>query len=506
MTEPLGPTPDLGGPDALGSAAAPTASGLARAARSGVIWSGGSRLLGQVIQFAASIVLARLLTPADFGLVGIVYVFAGVASLLKDAGIGTAIVRKPDLRPEDLATGFWINALVGVGFTVLIGLSGPLVAGLFDAPELANLMLLVGITFTLSLHVVPLALLERQLRFKAAAMVELAVVLIGSGCAVAAGFAGLGYYALVVSPVVQAALLSVAFLLITRFRPAGFIDRRAARELWAFSGAYTAANLLTYARTNADPLLVGKVLGQTQLGYYGRSSQAVTLPLQQITHALHRVMLPTFARLRDEQPLQLRQAYLRAVGLIAVAAGLAMGGLAAVADTLVPLLWGGQWLPMVPIVQWLAAAGALLVVGWPTSWLCEVEGRTDRLFQLSVVSAVVTIAISFAAVRYGVVAVSAGLAVSTAIGLIPNVMVAGRLVHVPTWEIVRCLLPGLGGGVAAALVTIEVGQLISGDAPLFARLLLQGTLAAVLALAAMALLDRMLGTRLLQPARELLRR
>ena len=224
--------------------AEPTPS-LAGQARRGLAWSGGSRLFGQVLQFGSSVVLARLLTPRDFGLVATVYVFAGLASLLTEMGIGSAIVRKPQLRREDLATAFWINALVGMGFTIGVGLLGPVLAAVYDAPELVPLMWLAAINFSISVYVVPLALLERSMDFRRIAVTDVVAFLLGAVCAMAAAFGGLGYYSLIVSPLVQSVVRTVLLLSITRFRPSGFIERRAASELWAYTSRYTGANILS---------------------------------------------------------------------------------------------------------------------------------------------------------------------------------------------------------------------------------------------------------------------
>lgn len=464
---------------------------LAVEARRGLVWSSGSRAIGQLLQFGSSIVLARLLTPRDFGLIATVYIFAGLASLLKDMGIASSIVRKRHVSQADLATAFWINALVGVGFTLVVGALGPVLASLYDAPELVALMWLVGVTFTISVHAVPIALLERRMEFRRIARVDVAAFVLGAAAAMTAAANGLGYYSLIVSPIVQALVMSVCFIRMTRFRPHGFIDRAAARELWAYTGGYTGANLLTYVRSNVDGLIVGKMLGQSALGYYGRGMVLVSMPLAQVNTVLHRVMLPTLSRLRDDRK-RLARVYLSTVAVVCVAAGAGMAVLAAVADILVPVIWGQQWLPVVPVVQWLAVAGALQVAAVPTGWICEVEGRTGLLMQLTMLTTTVTVAGIFVGVQFGIVGVAVALAVTAAIDLIPSLLISAHLLRVNPLVAAKHLLPGLLAAGATYAAMTAVSRAIADDVLL--RLVAQGLAAVLVFAVGVLLLDRVLDT------------
>lgn len=484
--------------------APPQEASLAQQARRGLAWSGGSRLLGQVLQFGSSIVLARLLTPRDFGLVATVYIFTGLASLLTDMGIGSAIVRKPHLRREDLATAFWTNAIIGVAFTLVVGLTGPVLADLYDAPELVPLLWLAGLNFSISLHLVPLALLERSMQFGRLARTEVVAFTLGAASAMTAAFAGLGFYSLIVSPLVQSFVLTVLLLWTTRFRPQGFIERRAAAELWAYTRGYTGANILSYLRANADGFVVGRVLGQAPLGYYGRAMVLVSLPLTQITYVLHRVMLPTLSRLREDRP-RLLKAYASSLSTICVVASSGMALLTAMADVLVPFIWGTQWLPVIPIVQWLAVSGALMALAVPNGWLCEVEGRTGLLMRLTVLTSTVTVVGVAVGVQYGVVGVAVSLAVTSALNLAPALMVSTRLLKTGRLSLVRQLLPGFAVGAVVA-IGAEAAQQAIGARPAVVVLGVQAGAAGLLVLATVPLLDRLAGTGIMAAVRALLER
>lgn len=480
------------------------AGGLAKQTRSGLVLSGGSRLYGQILQFGSSIVLARLLSPRDFGLVATVYVFAGVASLLAEMGLGSALVRKRTLSKADLGTAFWMNAFVGVMLTLVVGALGPLLALWYDAPALAGLMWLVAVRFSLSLYVVPLALLERSMSFGRIARIDVTAFTLGAAAAMVAAFSGLGYYSLIVSPLVQSAVQTVLFFATTRFVPRTFIRRESAQELWSYTSRYAGANLLNYVRLNADGFIVGKYIGQAELGFYGRAMVLISLPMQQITDVLHRVMLPTFTRLRDD-PARLFWAYSASLGAIGVVVGTGMAILAASAEVLVPFLWGDQWIPAVPLVGWLAAAGVTHALSVPTGWLCEVEGRTSLLMKLAIVKFVITVGGLLLGVQYGVVGVAAGLALSGLVNLVPSLVVAVRLLDVSMSAVLR----SIGPAVAAAAAAGGVAELVGGAAaalPAVAVLGLQGILGGLAALVCAPIADRVLRTGLLEACGVLLGR
>lgn len=491
-------------PLALPGTGDPPSGGLAKQTRTGLAWGGGSRLYGQVLQFGSSIVLARLLSPRDFGLVATVYVFAGVASLLAEMGLGSSLVRKRTLTQADLGTAFWINAFVGVLLTLVVGALGPLIALWYEAPALAGLMWLVAIRFSISLYVVPLALLERSMGFARIAKIDATAFTLGAVAAMVAAYNGFGYYSLIVSPLVQSAVQLVLFFAATRFVPRTFIRRDSARELWSYTSRYAGANLLNYVRLNADGVLVGKVVGQAELGYYGRAMVLVSLPIRTISEVLHRVMLPTFTRLRDDRS-RLQWAYSASVGVIGLVVGTGMALLAASAQELVPFIWGPQWVPAVPLVAWLALAGVVQSVAVPTGWLCEVEGRTELMMRLAVLSTVVTFTGLLIGVRAGVVGVAAGLALSGVVNVVPSLLVAARLLDCRVVVLLRSLGPGAVAAAAAGGTAYALGQAATA-LPVPALLLLQGLLGGCAALTVTPLADRVFGTGLVDASRVLIGR
>ena len=231
---------------------------MGRAAANGALWSSVGRIGNQALQFLASLVLARILLPEDFGLLASVLVFIAFAELFFDMGMGQALVQRRDLRADDINTVFWLNALGGLAFAGLAAACGPLIADFFGDDRLALLAPVASLTFTANIAVCQLALLQRQMRFRAIAITEIAAALVGYGSAIVMAVQGLGVYALALGPVVVMLTRSAIFWTLHSWRPTGWVTRSSVRRIWGFSGGLLGSNLAYFVDRTADNLLIGK--------------------------------------------------------------------------------------------------------------------------------------------------------------------------------------------------------------------------------------------------------
>lgn len=371
-------------------------------------WSALGRLGSQGLQFLAGLVLARLLLPADFGLMAGVYVVTGFAVIFFDMGLTAALVHQRDEDEESLATAFWLNAIGGLLFVGLLWLAAPLVADFYGDDRLRALVPLSALSFTFSLGVSHVALLQRRMRFRLISLVELAAALIGNVVTVTAALAGLGAYALVTGPVVQSALMSVLFFGTVRWRPRHFITLRALRGLWGFTGGMIGFSLVNFVGRNIDTVLIGKVNGPSELGLYNRGYSLMLLPLQQVSQVVGRVMFPALASIRDDRE-RLQRAYRRAVTIMTALLCPVLVGMAATADGLVPLLWGPRWTATVPILQVLCLAGLPQCLSSSEGWLYQSQGRTNLMFLMGGISTAVGAAGVVVGLHWGALGVAWGV-------------------------------------------------------------------------------------------------
>ncbi|NAZ85192.1 MOP flippase family protein [Kineococcus indalonis] len=371
----------------------------------GAGWSGAARMATQGLQFLVGLVLARLLLPEDFGLLASVYVITGFAVMFFEMGLGAALVHLPRPTERDMSTVFWVNALGGVVFAALVAAAAPLIADFYGQPQLRGIAPLVALSFTLAVGVVHNALLQRRLQFRTAATIEVSSALLGHATTLVAALLGAGALALAYGPLVASGSASVMSWCAVRWWPRHFVSADSFRRLWGFSSGMLGSNVVTYWGRNADNLLIGRFLGATPLGLYNRAYNLMLLPVTQLNGALQRVMFPALAAMQSDHA-RVRRAYLRAVGLVGALTIPFLVGIAAVADGLVPLLWGPNWEATVPLLQVLCIAGVPQCVGTTMGWIFQSQGRTRTMFLVQSASAGVGVVAMVVGLNWGITGVA----------------------------------------------------------------------------------------------------
>jgi PST family polysaccharide transporter len=394
----------------------------------GVLWTGAGQLLRQIIQLGTSLILVRLLAPEDFGLLGMAMFFVGIGQLLADFGMGAAIMHSRSNDPVLLSSCFWLNLGVATLLAASLLLAAPLVAAFYRRTDLVPIMATLSATLLLSgLLVVPSALLTRDLRFGAYARAQVMGSLAGAIVAVAMAWRGFGVWALVAQPLFGTTMTLAATLVAAAWRPRFDYSWRAVRPLARFSAALLGTNLIGYANRNADNLLIGRVLGAGPLGHYAMAIQLMLYPLQQISSVFVRVLLPTLMHLQDDLA-RLRSAYLKTVSCIALLTFPIMGGLFAVADDFVPVVFGADWLAMVPVVKILAWVGMLQSVGTTVGTLYLSTGNPGLALRVTLVGTPVLIGGMAAGLPWGITGVAAGYATASFCFFFYSVRTAFRLI------------------------------------------------------------------------------
>lgn len=408
---------------------------------SGAKWASTIGIGLQALQFLVGLALARLLAPEEFGLIASVYVVTNFASILFNMGLAQALIHQSRPTEQDKSTVFWLNLFSGLVYAALMLAAAPWVADFFNAPALVGLMPIVALSFTVSLGVVQAADLQRALRFKRLAFIELGAAVLGNTLTVSLAVAGVGALALALGPLLTAFMTTVFFFVAAPWRPRSFISRASLRRIWSFSAGMVGFNVINYWSRNADNLLIGRTLGPTSLAYYNRGYNFMLLPVWQITGTMQRVMFPALASMRDDRA-RVRGAYLRAVRLVSFVSVPMLVGIAAVSEGLVPLLWGGQWNPVVPLLQLLCLAGTMQCIATTAGWLFQSQGRTTLMFGVGAVSAVIVVSsVVIGLAAGGLMGVAVATLVSSYIIGPLNLYFAGRIVDLPLASILRAVAP-----------------------------------------------------------------
>ncbi len=435
----------------------------ATAARA-VRWSAVSQYGQQAIQLVATGVLAHLLPPSDFGLMGMAAVFAGLAALLGDMGTATALVQRPQVDNRLLSTVFWTNAGVGTIVAVAAALASPFAALLAGEPRVAALLQVLSLAYVLSSMVsVQRALLQRGLRFGELAQVELTAMIIGCITGVAMALLGLGVWSLVCQSLASALCSTLLLFGITGWAPSLEFDWLALRSVARFSLNLTGFNVVNYGSRNVDNFLVGRYLGGEQLGYYAMAYKLMIYPVTGLASVVGRVLLPAFSQLQDDAS-RLGKAYIRVVGHISVVAFPAMLCAMVLADPSVRLLLGLRWQPIVPLLVILAPVGMVQSIGAPVGNLFVAKGRTDWLFRVGVASSLLVTAAFVFGLRWGVYGVAATYAAVSALLAVATYLMAIRLVQAPATALAAALWRPLLCGTATALVLRMLVRALASNA------------------------------------------
>jgi O-antigen/teichoic acid export membrane protein len=462
---------------------------LRRAVVSGAGWTATSRIGAQLLQFAAGVVLSRLLAPSDFGLLAAVYVIAGFLAIFVDSGLGAAIVFLPDLNEHDLSTAFWLNALLGLFFTLALGASAPLIAAFFHEPRLVGVTWLIATTFTLSLSVVHVARLERALQFRPIAVTELAAAATGIMVSVIAALVGAGYWALALGPVAQTVAVTIGMWHAAPWRPRHFIARSSIRRLWSFSAGMLGFSTLNYWTRSSDNLLIGRYAGAAPLAYYNRAYTLMMLPVGQVGQALGRVMFPALSAMGDDHA-RVGDAYRKTIRLLCVFSFPVLVGLAAVADRFVLVAWGTAWRPTAPLLQLLCLAGLPQIMTSSVGWIYQSQGQTRLFFRTGAVSAVATVGAFAIGIHWGAVGVATAFLIRCWLMLHWTLDVPLRLIGLRGHVILRENAgPALAAAVMGGLVW-AFGKAAPNAIPASGTLMLQIALGVALYVAFLRLADK----------------
>lgn len=449
---------------------------LSSGLRRGVAYDGVSRLAIQLITLASTVVLARLLTPTDYGVVALAGAVTGFAAIFADMGLAAAVVQARRLDDAMLATVFWLNAAACFVVAILIAASSWLFARLFDQPQVLGLMLVASLTMLFSINVVNFALMRRSLRFDIEGAASVISTVVGVGVTVAAAFAGLGAYSLVLGPLSSAMTSLVYSFWRVRWWPSARPTKAAARDIWRYSRGLTGFQIVNYWARNLDRVVIGRFVGVEALGFYNRSYNLMMLPMNQGVTVLGRVFFPVLSRLAD-QPERIRRAWLKLVRA-AVLIGLPMGvGITLVSDPLVRTLLGERWVPMIPLLQLMSASIPFLVVGVNISPAYQALGRTGIQFRNGLITSAITVAFMLVGSVWGVYGVVLASLIRCPITLSINahpvlgmLSLRWREVLLPLWRTVVCtavmaaavLLSQVWTDGAPAWVVLAVGITVGG--------------------------------------------
>jgi len=340
-----------------------------------------------ILRIASLMVLARLLDPKDFGLVGMVAAFTGVLNLFRDFGLSAASVQRMDVTDEQVSTLFWINVLVGVFLGLLLMAMAPVVVAFYHEPHLLWVTITLATAFIFNgAGVQHTALLERQMRFAALATIDVLSLVVSTFIGISMAVVGFGYWALV-----AATVSSPLFTSLCLWRTTGWVPRRprlqvGLHSMMRFGGTFTLTNIIVYIAYNLEKVLLGRFWGASAVGVYGRAYQLVNLPTDNLNSAVWGVAFSGLSRVRND-PNRFKSYFLKGYALVLALTLPITIGAALFAHDLIFLLLGPKWKDAVDIFRLLTPTMFVFALINPLSWLIYSLGMVGRGLKLVLVMA-----------------------------------------------------------------------------------------------------------------------
>ena len=433
------------------------------------IRGGFARLSSQGANFAVSMaslmVMARLLGPAEYGLVGMVTAFTGVLGLFRDFGLSAAAVQRPSLRDEESSTLFWINMLVGAGLTLLTIAFAPAIAGFYHDSRLVAVTVVTASGFLFNAAGVQHgAHLQRQMRFTTLGVIYTVGGIVSATIGIGAAMAGFGYWALVASSVSGPLAITIGCWATACWVPSLPHRLVGVRSMMRFGGTVTLNGLVAYVAYNLEKVLLGRYWGPVAIGIYGRAYRLINIPTDNLNTAVGEVTFSALSRLQD-QPSRLRNYFLKAYSCVLAMTLPITVAFALFSRDVILVILGPKWSTAAPILRLLAPTILIFAVINPLGSLIYSLGLVGRSLKIALVFAPLIIAGYVIGLHYGPKGVALGYSAVMMLWVLPHIAWCVHGTPVSFWDILRTSARPVGSAIVAGtfafIVRLAYGQSLS---------------------------------------------
>ena len=435
--------------------------GIASRTLRGMFWAYGSYFVGRALVLVSIAILARLLTPSQFGLVAFALTVTAVLDTIADLGVSQALILvKQDKLGSKPDTAWTLGVMLGTALTAITAALGPAAAAFFNQPELELMLPILGANFLLrSLGVTHLALAQKQLDFRTRTLAEMSDVVLRGFVGIGLALVGAGAYSLVGGYLAGSLATTATLWLLVPFRPSLRLHRGDLGGLLRFGGGLTTLNMISAVISQADYIIIGKVLGATSLGLYTLGFRLPELIIINLSYVAGLVLFPAFAQIGRPQ---LAEAYLTSLRYVLIVCVPVAVALALLAEPIVLIAFGDQWVESIAVMQVLTLLALATTVGVPAGTAYKSIGRIDVLVKLAIPRALLGVAVILVFVDHGIVAVAiCQTSVATMFSLI-HIVLAGRLlstglrrIWIAAWP--PLLAGAVMGGVVEGVVLVVEG-------------------------------------------------
>lgn len=442
-------------------------SGLAQKSVRGGMTTMGAQGIQFILQVTSTVLLARLLTPSDYGMVGMVTVVVNFAAMFKDAGLSMATVQQEKITHEQISTLFWLNVLISAFLGLCVIASSPMVAWFYGKAELTTVTAALSISFIFSgLTIQHKALQRRHMRFVTLAAIQIISQVITLAMTIILALFGWRYWALVGGALTNALTGSLLTVFFCPWIPGRMQRGTGVRKMLKFGGHLTGFNFINYFSRNADNILIGRFIGADALGLYSKAYELFMLPISQIRNPLEQVAMPVLSTLR-KKPLRYALYYQRILDILASLAMPLTTYCAVEADFLIRLLLGSQWIDVVPVFRILTIAGLVQSIASTRGLVLISCGFSKRFFYWGLFNAIVCVTSFVVGLPYGIQGVAMSYTIANYAILIPSLFYCFNKTPIKVSLFFKTLLPPLATSVVAGSIILLLKHFWLNDSAIF---------------------------------------
>jgi len=408
---------------------------------SGLIWTFSQQFSVQVINFTVQIALARILLPAEFGLIGMLTIFIAIGNSLMDSGMTSSLIRTPDADQKDYSTVFFVNLIASFIIYTILFASAPLISDFYRQPILTSIVRVYTLSFIIKAFVgVQTTKLTKEMNFKAQMMMQIPSVIIGGIIGIILAYQGYGVWSLVWMNLTQSFLFTLQHWFKTGWYPSWILDKATVKKHLGFGYKLTMSGLLNTIYNNIYNIIIGKFFSATQLGYYTRAQTLQMFPVTNLATALNKVTYPMFASIHNDN-VKLKLAYKKLMQQVIFWIAPVMISLIVMAEPLFRYVLTDKWLPAVPYFQLLCFTGILYPLHAYNLNILNVKGRSDLFLRLEIYKKIITSIGIICAIPFGIYGLIYLQIITSILAFGINTLYSGKMIDYPGIEQLKDISP-----------------------------------------------------------------
>ena len=409
----------------------------------GLLWSFVDNFAGQGISFFVGIILARILSPREFGLIGMITIFIAISQSFIDSGFSQALIRKKDCSSEDYSTVFYFNLATGILFFAGLFLAAPAISVFFHEPALKSIVQVLGLILVInSVTIIQLTILTKRIDFKLQARISVIASIISGAIAITLALLSFGVWSLVALQLSKQAINSFFLWRWNNWKPIFVFSKSSFKELFGFGSKLLISGLINTIYENIYYLIIGKYFLARDLGYYTRADQFKNLPSQNLNSVIGRVSYSVLSSIQTDIP-RLRNNYQKLIRSSMLISFILMLGMASVAKPMILTLIGVKWLPSVVYLQMLCFVGMFYPLHALNLDMLNVQGRSDLFLRLEIIKKILAVPTIVIGVFFGIKIMIIGMFVNNLIAYYLNSYWSGKMIGYSSIQQVKDILPSL---------------------------------------------------------------